>query len=95
MEDIKDGLRYLFQTNNHITFCVSCSGSGGIETALFNLVDDDDTVLFAVTGEFGKRAVEMGRRLGANVHVLEAEPGTILKYEQIRAHVDAHRPKIV
>lgn len=78
-----------------VTFCASCSGNGGIETALFNLVEDGDIVLFCVFGDFGRRAVDVGARLGADVRVLEAKLGTVLQYEQIRGHVEVHRPKIL
>lgn len=95
MDDIKDGLRYIFQTSNTVTFCASCSGNGGIETVLFNLIEDGDVILFGVAGDFGRRAVDVGKRLGADVRILEAKLGTVLQYEQIRGHMELHRPKIL
>ncbi|XP_037028970.1 serine--pyruvate aminotransferase, mitochondrial-like [Bradysia coprophila] len=95
MDEIKEGLRYIFQTKNSVTYCSSCSGNGGIESVLFNLVEEGDVVLFGVTGDFGRRAVNIGRLLGADVRVLEATLGTVLKYEQIRGHVELYRPKIL
>lgn len=95
MSEIREGLKYLFQTTNPVTFCASCSGNGGIETVLCNLVEVGDVVLFGVIGELGRRAVDMGTRLGADVRVLEATPGTVLQYDQIRAHIEVHRPKIL
>lgn len=95
MDEIKEGLQYIFQTKNPVTFCASCSGSGGIETALFNLVEDGDVVLFGVVGDFGRRAVNVGTRIGADVRIIEAKMGSALQYEQIRGHMELHRPKIL
>lgn len=95
MDEIKEGLRYIFQTKNSVTYCASCSGNGGIESVLFNLVEEGDVVLFGVAGDFGRRAVDIGKLLGADVRVLEAKLGTTLQYEQIRGHMELHRPKIL
>lgn len=95
MDEIKDGLRYLFQTKNPVTFCATGSGSGGMEAVLSNLIEDDDVVLIAITGTFGLRAAEMARRKGADVRTVEAKIGTTLKYEEIQAHIEEHRPKLL
>lgn len=95
MDEIKEGIQYIFQTKNPITYCASCSGNGGIESVLFNLVEEDDVVLFCVTGDFGRRAVHIGKFLGADARVLEANLGNVLQYEQIRGHMELHRPKIL
>lgn len=95
MDDVREGLKYIFQTNNTVTFCASASGNGGIECVLFNLVEDGDVVLFGVAGDFGRRAVYIATQLGADVHILESKMGTALQYEQIRGHMELHRPKIL
>lgn len=95
MEEIKDGLQYLFQTKNALTYCTTGSGNSGMETVLSNLIDDGDVVLVAVIGAFGHRAVDMSTRYGADVRVLESKLGTSLTYEQIQAHVETHKPKIL
>lgn len=95
MDEIKEGLQYLFQTKNPVTFCTTGSGSAGIETVLMNLVEEKDVVLFCVTGAFGHRAADIATRYGADVRILEAKLGTALKYEQIQAHLEANKPKIL
>lgn len=95
MDEIKEGVQYLFQTTNPITFCTTGSGNAGMETVLSNLIEEGDVVLLAVTGAFGHRAVDMATRYGADVRVLEAKLGQNLKYEQIRAHIEAHAPKLL
>lgn len=95
MDEIKDGLKYLFQTTNGWTFCATGSGNAGMETVLGNLIERGDEILVGVLGTFGWRAVDLSERYGAKVHVLEAKLGTSLGYEQIRAHVETHKPKLL
>lgn len=95
MFEIRDGLKYLFQTRNPITFCGTGSGNAGMEICLGNLIEPADIVLIFVSGSFGWRAVEMSKRYGADVRSVESKLGTTFKYEQIRAHIELHKPKIV
>lgn len=95
MDDIRDGLRYLFQTRNPITFCGTGSGNAGMEICLGNLIEPGDIVVVFVSGAFGWRAVEMSKRYGADVRIVESKLGTAFKYEQIRAHIELHQPKIM
>lgn len=66
-----------------------------MEICLGNLIEPDDIVLVFVSGSFGLRAVEMSKRYGGDVRIVESKLGTAFKYEQIRAHVELHQPKIV
>lgn len=95
MDEVKEGLKYLFQTRNPLTFCTTGSGNSGMETVLGNLIEVGDVVLVAITGTFGHRAVDMATRYGADVRKLETKLGTALKYDQIRAHIEAHKPKLL
>lgn len=95
MEEIKDGVRYLVQTNNPVTCCVTGTGNAGLETVFSNLIEKGDKVLVVITGDTGRRAVELAQRYGAKVETLEAKPGANLKFEQISAHVEAHKPKLL
>lgn len=95
MNEIKEGLQYLFQTKNPVTLCATGTGNAGMETVLSNLIEKNDVVLIAITGAFGHRAVDIATRNGADIRILEAKLGTALKYEQIRAHIEAHKPKLL
>lgn len=95
MDEIRDGLRYLFQTKNKVTFCATGSGNAGMEVVLGNLIEANDVVLICVSGTFGLRAVEMSKRYGADVRILESKLGQALPYEQIRAHIEANKPKLL
>ncbi|TCS72193.1 alanine-glyoxylate aminotransferase [Sulfuritortus calidifontis] len=64
MEEIKQLLRYAFQTGNKLTFPVSGPGSVGMETCFVNLVEPGDKVIVCVNGVFGGRMVENVKRTG-------------------------------
>lgn len=88
--------RYIFQTNNPLTLCVSASGHGGMEAALCNLIEEGDVVLCGVTGLWGKRAGDMATRYGADVRYIEPgnSPGDILTLDSLTDYFEVHQPKI-
>ena len=69
------------------------SGSGGMEAALVNTLSTGDTMLALVAGNFGERWASIGKAYGMDVQVLEAEWGTAVKPEAVKAALDAN-PKI-
>lgn len=64
MDDVKEGIKYIFQTKNELTLALSASGHGGMEAVLCNLLETDDKVLVAVNGIWGERAADMAQRNG-------------------------------
>lgn len=64
MEELKELLRYAYQTSNPLTFPVSGPGSVGMETCFVNLVEPGDKVIVCVNGVFGGRMVENVQRTG-------------------------------
>jgi alanine-glyoxylate transaminase/serine-glyoxylate transaminase/serine-pyruvate transaminase len=75
MDDIKVLLKYSFQTENELTFCVSAPGSAGMETCFVNLVEPGDKVLVAINGVFGTRMKENVERAGGVVLECQFEWG--------------------
>lgn len=59
MDGVREGIKYLFQTKNPLTFALSSSGHGGIECTLTNLLEPGETVIIARCGFWGDRAVEI------------------------------------
>jgi alanine-glyoxylate transaminase/serine-glyoxylate transaminase/serine-pyruvate transaminase len=45
MDELKDLLRYAFQTTNALTLPISAPGSAGMETCFVNLIEPGDTVI--------------------------------------------------
>lgn len=65
MDEIKELLKYAFQTKNEVTFAVSGPGSVGMETCLVNLVEPGSKVLVCINGVFGGRMKSIVERCGA------------------------------
>ncbi|ADJ14058.1 class V aminotransferase [Halalkalicoccus jeotgali B3] len=94
MDDIQEGLRYLFQTDNEHTLAVSGTGSAAMETAFGNLVEPDETVLVPDNGYFGARMGEMAERAGGEVHTVSAPWGEPLDPADVEAAFEEHSPTV-
>ena len=75
MDQLKDMLRYIFQTNNDMTFPVSGPGSLGMEACVNNMIEPGDEAIIAINGVFGARMAEVARRAGAKVIITEDDWG--------------------
>ncbi|XP_075154374.1 alanine-glyoxylate aminotransferase isoform X2 [Haematobia irritans] len=94
MDAIKEGIKYVFQTRNEATMCISGSGHAGMEAALCNLIEDGDVVLLGTTGIWGHRAAEMAKRYGGDVRFVEARFGRSLNLDEIEFAFEGHKPSI-
>ncbi len=90
MDELKDLLRYAFQTGNALTFPVSAPGSAGMETCFVNLVEPGDTVIVCINGVFGGRMKENVHRCGAKAVVVEDEWGAPVDPDKVEAALKAH-----
>ena len=61
MDQMKELLRYAFQTSNELTMPVSAPGSAGMEMCFVNLVEPGDKVIVCQNGVFGGRMKEKCR----------------------------------
>ena len=61
-----DRLKQVFQTENDV-LCFASSGSGGMESAVANLVAAGQPALVASCGKFGERWVELCQAFGAEL----------------------------
>jgi alanine-glyoxylate transaminase / serine-glyoxylate transaminase / serine-pyruvate transaminase len=95
MSEIQELLRQVFLTSNRLTLPVSGTGSAGMEAALVNFLEPDDSVLVGVHGVFGQRMAEVARRCRARVEVVEAPFGQPLDLDELRSAARKSNPKIV
>src|SRR5947209_16722453 len=75
LEETTQLLRWMFQTKNEMTLCVSGSGFSGAEAVLSNLLEEGDTIIAGNLGFFSGQIVEISQQAGANVVNLETELG--------------------
>lgn len=71
MDEVKELLRYAFQTSNEITLPISAPGSAGMETCFANLVEPGDRVIVCINGVFGGRMKENVIRCGGEPIIVE------------------------
>ncbi len=64
MDEMKELLKYAFQTSNELTMPVSAPGSAGMETCFVNLVEPGEKVIICSNGVFGGRMKENVERCG-------------------------------
>src|SRR5438067_13117918 len=95
MEDTAALLRQVFQTTNAATFALPATGGSGMEAALVNLLEPGDTVVFGRAGFFADRWVHVGRRLNAQVVVVDAEWGQPIEQRALVEAVLKHRPRVL
>jgi alanine-glyoxylate transaminase/serine-glyoxylate transaminase/serine-pyruvate transaminase len=95
MEEVKDLLRYAWQTENPFTISVSGTGSAAMEASLANMVEPGDKVLIGINGYFGHRLVDMASRYDADVKTFSTAWGKAFTLEEITAAVAEHEPKIL
>ena len=79
---VLEDLKYVFQTSNDI-LCFASSGTGGMESAVVNLLSPGDPVLIASCGKFGERWRDLAEVYGLDFDYLEYEWGTPVAPEDI------------
>ena len=62
----------------------------GMETSLVNLLEPGDKVVICINGVFGGRMRDICERIGANVVSIEAEWGTPVDPDALRAALEVH-----
>jgi len=95
MDETQGLLRRVFRTENRLTMAVSGTGSAGMEAVIVNLVEPGDRVLVCANGVFGGRMVDVARRAGADVTVIERPYGEVFDPDEVREAVGRVSPKLV
>src|SRR5579871_4369477 len=75
MGDVQLLLRHVFRTENRITFPISASGSGGIEAAVQNTLDEGEACIVCVNGAFSERMAIIAERVSDKVIRVNAPYG--------------------
>ncbi|XP_036925197.1 serine--pyruvate aminotransferase [Sturnira hondurensis] len=95
MDEIKQGIQYVFQTKNRLSLALSGSGHAALEAALFNLLEPGDSFLVGVNGIWGQRAAELGERLGARTHRITKDLGSHFTLQEVEEGLAQHKPSVL
>ena len=84
-------VKKVFQTRNGHVFLFPGSGTGGWESAVANTLSPGDNVLASVFGQFSLLWVQLCRRFGLDVDVIDVEWGKGVPLDQYRARLEADK----
>jgi alanine-glyoxylate transaminase / serine-glyoxylate transaminase / serine-pyruvate transaminase len=90
MDELKELLRFAFQTENALTVPISAPGSAGMEAAFVNLIEPGDTVVVCQNGVFGGRMRENVVRIGATPIMVSDPFGMPIDLEKVESTLRAH-----
>lgn len=89
LADVTAGAKRVFETSNDLIVLTS-SGSGGLESAIANMLSPQDEVVAAICGNFGERFAGIAAAYGAHVIRLEAEWGEPVEPADLAEVLSAH-----
>lgn len=82
MTDVRDGLKYVFQTKNEV-YIFSSSSTGAMESSIVNLMSPGDVALVISGGKFGERWAEICKAYNINYHLIDVEWGKSLDIQRV------------
>ncbi|MGR5558802.1 pyridoxal-phosphate-dependent aminotransferase family protein [Vibrio fortis] len=90
MDEVKQLLKYAFQTENEFTIAVSAPGSAGMETCFVNLIEPGEKVIVCRNGVFGERMRENVIRCGGEAILVEDEWGKPVSVDKVEQALSEH-----
>ena len=89
LNTVSDGLKWVFGTSSEV-FCLTSSGTGGLEAAIVNVLSPGDLVLSISIGSFGERFANIAKSYGANVETYSVEWGKAADPDEIAARLESN-----
>jgi len=83
LEEVREGLKYLFQTKNEVLIFAS-SGTGAMEGAVSNTLCARDKALVVQGGKFGERWAQICNAYGVHAKIIHVEWGKAVDPDLIR-----------
>jgi aspartate aminotransferase-like enzyme len=87
LEEVREGLKYLFQTKNEVLIFAS-SGTGAMEGAVTNTLCAGDKALVVQGGKFGERWANLCKAYGVHAKIIHVEWGRAVDPDLIRKALD-------
>src|SRR3972149_111226 len=82
-----EGLQGVYETTNDVLVFAS-SGTGGLESAVANLLSPGDRVVVPVAGYFGERFAKIARAFGQDVRTIDYEWGSAVRAPDVRSALE-------
>ncbi|NOH72092.1 alanine--glyoxylate aminotransferase family protein [Vibrio pectenicida] len=90
MDEVKQLLKYAFQTQNDFTIAISAPGSAGMEACFVNLIEPGDKVIVCRNGVFGERMRENVVRVGGIAVVVDDNWGDAVSLDKVEQALIEH-----
>ncbi len=90
MDEMKELLKFAFQTKNELTMPVSAPGSAGMETCFVNLVEPGEKVIICQNGVFGGRMKENVERCGGVAVMVQDDWGRAVDPQKLEDALKAN-----
>lgn len=87
LEKVYSNLKLIFETKNDV-FIYTSSGTGAMEAAISNLVNEGDKVLSLVIGNFGQRWAKIAKAFGADVETISMPYGQAINPKDLKERLD-------
>ena len=94
LREVTESLQRAAHTSNDLLIFAS-SGTGGLESAVANLLSPGDRVVVPVAGFFGERFAKIARAFGADVRTIDYEWGSAVRAEDVGRALDEGPAKAV
>ncbi|MBO0706135.1 MAG: alanine--glyoxylate aminotransferase family protein [Candidatus Dormibacteraeota bacterium] len=89
LEEVVPGIKRVFDTENDV-LVFTASGTGGLESAVANVVSPGDKVVCCICGNFGERFAAIADAYGCETVRLEAEWGQPVEPADLERTLEAH-----
>jgi alanine-glyoxylate transaminase / serine-glyoxylate transaminase / serine-pyruvate transaminase len=93
-EHIRSALRELYGTKNQFVHALSGTGSAGMEASIANFVAPGQKLAVFSAGYFSERIIDMGKRHGANVVVLNKAWGETFTEAEATEFLNKEKPAV-
>ncbi|RJP59609.1 MAG: alanine--glyoxylate aminotransferase family protein [Deltaproteobacteria bacterium] len=85
--EIREGLKYLFQTRNEVLI-FSSSGTGAMEGTISNMLSKGDKALVVNGGKFGERWIDICQAYGVDVEIIDVPWGEAVDPSIVKSILD-------
>ncbi len=90
LDEVVRMLRLTYRAGDGLVLPLSATGTSGMEAGIVNLLAPGETIIVGQCGFFGRRIVEIARRHGADVVVVEADWGEVVSNAALLEALDEH-----